>query len=172
MSADPGTHPLVLLARETIRRHLTDGSLPSGENLPDLGEPAGAFVSLKKGGQLRGCIGTLEATRPSLAEEVSGNAVSAATRDPRFPPLTLEELPEVNISVDVLTPPERISGPDQLDPSRYGVIVKCGWRKGVLLPDLPGITAAEEQVRIARQKAGIGSEEIVELYRFEVERFF
>ena len=84
----------------------------------------------------------------------------------------LEELDEITISVDVLGTPEPVSGLEELDPSRFGVIVKCGWRKGVLLPDLPGITTAEEQVRIARLKAGIGTEEIIELQRFEVKRYY
>lgn len=164
-------HPLVVLARKAIASHLSEESQPQAETMEDPGEAAGAFVSLKKAGQLRGCIGTIQPVRPSLAEEVAENAVSAATRDPRFQPLTLEELDEITISVDVLGTPQRVAGLEDLDPSRYGVIVKCGWRKGVLLPDLPGITSAEEQVRIARLKAGIGTEEIIELFRFEVSRY-
>ena len=164
-------HPLVILARKAIASHLSGDPQPQPEKLKAPGEAAGAFISLKKAGQLRGCIGTIQPVRPTLAEEVIDNAVSAATKDPRFQPLTLEELDEVTISVDVLGTPQRIAGLEELDPSRYGVIVKCGWRKGVLLPDLPGITTAEEQVRIARLKAGIGTEEIVELFRFEVNRY-
>jgi AmmeMemoRadiSam system protein A len=164
-------HPLVSLARKAIASHLSGIPLPQAELLEDPGEAAGAFVSLKKAGQLRGCIGTIQPARSTLVQEVSENAVSAATKDPRFQPITLEELEEITISVDVLGTPEPVPGLEQLNPLRYGVIVKSGWRKGVLLPDLPGITTPEEQVRIARQKAGIGTEEVVELERFEVKRY-
>ena len=165
-------HALVNLAREAILFHLSGSPPPGGEGPEDSGEAAGAFVSLKKAGQLRGCIGTIQPVRPTLTQEIVDNAVSAATRDPRFQPVVLEELDEITISVDVLGTPEPVSGPEELDPSRFGVIVKCGQRKGVLLPDLPGITTPEEQVRIARQKAGIGAEEAVELQRFEVKRYY
>jgi len=165
-------HPLVVLARKAIEARLTGKPLPKQEDYPDQGPPSGTFVSLKKGGQLRGCIGTLGSVQDSLVQEVMENAVSAATRDPRFRPLTLEELNEVNISVDVLGVPEPAAGPEDLDPRRYGVIVQCGFRKGVLLPDLPGITTAEEQIRLARMKAAIGPEEPVDLQRFEVKRYY
>lgn len=170
--SEPGKpHPLVSLAREAIASYLSGKPLPQTASLEITMEPSGTFVSLKKDGQLRGCIGTLSAVRSTLAEEVTDNAVSAATRDPRFQPVTLDELDDITISVDVLSAPEAVSGIGDLDPSRYGVIVKTKWRKGVLLPDLPGITTAEEQVRIARQKAGIGEGETVELQRFEVKRY-
>lgn len=170
---DPGNHhPLVVLARKAIAAHLSGEPLPKPEDYLDQGPPSGAFVSLKEGGQLRGCIGTLRAVQNSLAKEVMENAVSAATRDPRFQPLTLEELDGITISVDVLGIPENVAGLDELDPQRYGVIVQSGFRKGVLLPDLPGITTSEEQVRIARMKAGIGPEERIDLLRFEVKRYY
>lgn len=172
MSESGKPHPLVSLARKAIISHLSGASLPQPETFEDPGDAAGTFVSLKKAGQLRGCIGTIQPVRSTLVQEVVDNAVSAATRDPRFQPLTLEELDEITISVDVLGIPEPVSGLEDLDPSRFGVIVKCGWRKGVLLPDLPGITTPEEQVRVARLKAGIGTEEIVELQRFEVKRYY
>ncbi len=172
MSESDKPHPLVGLARKAIASHLSGDTLPQPDTFEDPGAPAGAFVSLKKAGQLRGCIGTIQPVRPALAQEVVDNAVSAATRDPRFQPLTLEELDDITISVDVLGTPEPVSGLEELDPSRYGVIVKCDWRKGVLLPDLPGITTPEEQVRIARMKAGIGTEETVELLRFVVSRYY
>jgi AmmeMemoRadiSam system protein A len=165
-------HPLVELARKAIAAHLSGTSLPETEMLDGPGEATGTFVSLKKDGQLRGCIGTIQPVRPTLVQEVMDNAVSAATRDPRFLPVSLDELDSITISVDILSAPEPVSGIELLDPSRYGVVVKSGLRKGVLLPDLPGITTAEEQVRIAMQKAGIGRNEPVELLRFEVRRFY
>ena len=171
MNDQDRSHPLVNLAREAIASYLSGKPLPQPDTIEYGLEPAGAFVSLKKGGRLRGCIGTLQPVQPTLALEIVENAVSAATKDPRFEPLTLEELDHVNISVDVLSVPEPVSGPEDLDPSKYGVIVKSGWRKGVLLPDLPGVNSAREQVGIARQKAGIGENEPVQLERFEVRRY-
>jgi len=130
----------------------------------------GAFVSLKKDGQLRGCIGTIQPVRQDLAEEILYNAVSAGTRDPRFSPVTPEELAQLVYDVDVLTEPEPIDSPDQLDVKRYGVIVQCGDRRGLLLPDLPGVDSVEEQISIARRKGSIGEQEPYQLWRFEVER--
>ena len=137
-----------------------------------LPERRACFVSLHmKNGDLRGCIGTLEPYRENLLEEIIGNAKSAAFGDPRFPPLKREEMEEIEISVDVLDSPERIENKSQLDPKIYGVIVKRGERRGVLLPDLPGVTDIDEQVQIAMSKAGIGCKEEVELYRFKVKRY-
>jgi uncharacterized protein (TIGR00296 family) len=106
-----------------------------------------------------------------VAQEVIRNAISAATRDPRFPPVRPEELDHLDVKVDVLTEPEPVQSTDQLDPKRYGVIVQCGWRRGLLLPDLEGVDTVEYQVDIARRKAGIGPQEPVQLYRFEVKRY-
>jgi len=172
MKEEHTNHPLVQLARRAIENHLVETSFPLPTQIPGFEEPAGTFVSIKKKGQLRGCIGTILPTASSLVEEVAQNAVSAATRDPRFPPVTREELGEIIISVDVLTPPEPVSGLHELDPAKYGVVVQGGYRKGVLLPDLPGVDSVEEQVAIARQKAGIAPEEPVQLFRFEVNRYF
>ena len=142
------------------------------EGLPPelLRRRAGAFVSVHKQGRLRGCIGTIGPTEPSLALEIIRNAVSAAARDPRFEPIRPEELPWLEISVDVLGEAEKISSEAELDVKRYGVIVSCGSRRGLLLPDLEGVDTVEEQVAIARQKAGIRPEERVSLQRFEVVR--
>ena len=134
---------------------------------------APCFVSLKTlNGELRGCIGTIEASRDTLAEEIIANAISAATNDPRFEPVRPDELSNLRYSVDVLFPPEEAVIGD-LDPSAYGVIVedKSGGRRGLLLPDIPGIDNAEQQVEIAARKAGIARDEPVRLYRFKVERF-
>lgn len=165
-------HPLVELARQTITQYVRSGVTiqPPEELTAEMAQQAGAFVSLHTGGALRGCIGTLEPTRATVAEEVIQNAISAATRDPRFPPVQPNELSGLEISVDVLTPAEPIASIEELDPERYGVIVQSGWRRGVLLPDLEGVDTAEYQVSIARRKAGIGPQEPVQLYRFEVKR--
>lgn len=173
--------PLVKLARKSIEYFLKTGNEPAA--LKDLQanvtpdeddlfrKRAGVFVSLKKHGQLRGCIGTIEPTQATLAQEVMKNAISAASNDPRFSPLEADELAEINISVDVLDKPEKIDSISQLNPQKYGVIVSKGYRKGLLLPDLPGIDSAEEQVSIAKQKAGINGDEKVELERFRVIRY-
>jgi AmmeMemoRadiSam system protein A len=134
---------------------------------------AGTFVSLHdERGQLRGCMGTFVPSQPDVGLEVIHNAISAATRDPRFPPVRPSELDGLDIKVDVLSTPELVSGPDELDARRYGVIVQAegDWRRGLLLPDLEGVDSVEEQIRICRLKAGIGPREPVELLRFEVER--
>jgi AmmeMemoRadiSam system protein A len=137
-----------------------------------MSEKAGVFVSIhKKNGDLRGCIGTFEPQQKNVAKEVIANAVSAATRDPRFEPVSPEELDNLEYSVDVLTPPEPIKDESQLDPKKYGVIVEAGWRRGLLLPDLEGVDTVDYQIDISRQKAGIGPNEPVKLYRFEVKRY-
>ena len=135
-----------------------------------LTQRAGAFVSLKKEGKLRGCIGTIQGVQRNLAEEIMENAVSAGVYDPRFAPVVEEELPELVYSVDVLGEAERIAGPEQLDVKRYGVIVTKGYRRGLLLPNLEGIDTVEEQVAIAMQKAGISDAQGMTLERFEVIR--
>ena len=109
---------------------------------------------------------------PTLAAEIIANAVSAGFNDPRFAPLRREELEQLVISVDVLSPLERISDPGALDPKKYGVLVRSGHRSGLLLPDLEGVDTVEEQLRIARRKAGIAPGEPVELYRFTVTRYY
>ena len=166
-------HPLVQLAREAIREYLEKGEiirLPD-ELTSEMKERHGTFVSLKMKGKLKGCIGTYEPATSCVAEEVIHNAISAATRDPRFMPVTLPELKEINISVDILTPPEPVRSISELDPKKYGVIVKSGYRRGLLLPDIEGVNTPEEQVEIAKEKAGIGQAEPVELFKFEVKRY-
>jgi AmmeMemoRadiSam system protein A len=167
-------HPLVELARKTVESYVrTKRTIePPEELVPEMQGLAGTFVSLHDSrGNLRGCIGTIEPQQPTIAQEVIQNAISAATRDPRFPPVQPEELEGLDVKVDVLTEPEPIESKDQLDPKRYGVIVESGWRRGLLLPDLEGVDTVEYQVDIAMRKAGIGPGEPVQLYRFEVKRY-
>lgn len=163
----------VRLAREAVeayvrRREVLD--VPAG--LPDemLTTQAGAFVSIHEHGELRGCIGTIAPTRNSVAEEIIGNAISASTRDPRFPAIKADELPWLDINVDVLGEPEDIDSEDELDVKRYGVIVSCGRRRGLLLPDLEGVDTPQQQVEIAMKKGGIHKFENYKLQRFEVIR--
>lgn len=160
------------LARESLSYYLHKGEkLPVPTELPsELKGQAGAFVSLKKRGQLRGCIGTFGPTQPNVAAEIIANAISAGTQDPRFPPVKSEELPALEISVDILNEPEQVDSLEKLDPQKYGVIVRRGRRSGLLLPMLEGVDSVEEQVSIAMEKAGIEPEEEVEVYRFTVTR--
>lgn len=168
-----GESYLVKIARQSLEYYLQHGKVLSvpGEVPPELSSEAGAFVSIKKHGQLRGCIGTVAPTRRNVVEEVIVNAISAGTRDPRFFPVQINELDDLVYSVDVLQPPEPVKELDELNPKKYGVIVRAGRRSGLLLPDLEGINTPSEQVAIARQKAGIGPGEPVELERFEVKRY-
>jgi len=131
---------------------------------------AGVFVSIKKDGQLRGCIGTISPAAESVGMEIIGNAVSAASHDPRFEPVREDELEDLVYSVDVLCEPELVTSDAQLDPGRYGVIVQTGARRGLLLPDLEGIDTVAKQLEVARRKAGIGPNENVKMARFEVVR--
>jgi len=166
-------HKYVRIARKAIKKYVNENKEINleGEISPDMEKRAGVFVSLKKRGKLRGCIGTIKPTQDNLASEITNNAISAATRDPRFAPVIAEEVDELDINVDVMGEPEKITGPQQLDVQKYGVIVEKGWRSGLLLPDLEGIDSVEKQIDVARRKAGIGRNEEVELYRFKVERY-
>jgi AmmeMemoRadiSam system protein A len=168
-------HPLVQLAKDTIENYVRHGKTiqPPEELTLEMEKQAGTFVSIHKHGMLRGCIGTIEPTQANVAQEVIQNAISSATRDPRFPPIMPEELADLDIKVDVLGEPEPVDGLEELDPKRYGVIVQSArdWRRGLLLPDLEGVDTVEYQVDIARRKAGISPDEPIELYRFEVVRY-
>ena len=163
--------PYVSLADRAVRAFVAGrGVIRPPAKLPDgMEKRAGVFVSIKKHGALRGCIGTFFPTEETIAAELIANAIKAATADPRFPPITPDELDDLDLSVDVLSEPEPCSESD-LDPARYGVIVECGWKRGLLLPDLPGVESVEAQVEIARRKAGIRTDEPYELRRFTVER--
>jgi len=164
---------LVRLARKTVETwvgsHRKIG-LPSDLQGELRQRRAGAFVTLYKDGQLRGCIGTISPVTPCLGQEIIDNAISACSRDPRFDEVQADELADIVYSVDVLGPLQDIKGPQQLDVARYGVVVANGTRRGLLLPDLDGVDTVEQQIAIARRKAGIEPDEPVTLQRFEVVR--
>jgi len=165
----------VKLARETIENYIKQGKIiTSTLGLPEemINQKAGVFVSLKRFGDLRGCIGTFMPTQENIAQEIIKNAISAAVDDPRFSPVNVSELEDLSISVDVLSAPEEVKDISQLDPKKYGVIVSSGYKKGLLLPDLEGVDAVEYQIDIAKRKAGIYPGEKVKLYRFEVKRYY
>ena len=187
-----GVSPPVILARQTLQSYFAQGKIRPTLDTPEIQElleqlmqnveaqalceellhtQAGAFVSLHKNGQLRGCIGTIAPVRDSTLSEIIHNAVSAAVEDPRFLPLAADELERLEIKVDVLGKPEPVSDHAALDANRYGVIVSLGHRRGLLLPALDGVNTPEEQIAIALSKAGIGPEEPYEIERFEVVRY-
>lgn len=164
----------VKLARQTLETYIREGKkidVPYWVSAEFKSKRAGVFVSLKKNGMLRGCIGTIGPVRVNIAEEIIYNAISAGTQDPRFPDVGEEELKDLVYSVDVLGAPEKIASMDGLDVKRYGVIVTSGFRRGLLLPDLEGVDTPGQQVEIALQKAGIRSTEPFEMERFEVIRY-
>jgi len=163
---------IVTLARTAIESWVRHGTQLAAPTLSDEQYPvaAGAFVSLHRGGDLRGCIGTIAPMQATLAEEVVNNAIEAAVDDPRFSPLVASELADLDISVDVLHAPESCMLAD-LDPSDYGVIVTSGRRRGLLLPDLDGVEDVATQVSIAMRKGGISPGENCSIQRFRVERY-
>lgn len=164
------------LARTAVEAYVLSGHIveppPFTETSP-LGKPSACFVSIKTGGrELRGCIGTVEPEHATLAEEIIANAVKAATRDPRFPPVSGDELPSLLYSVDVLGSLEPARFED-LNPAAFGVVVtdRSGSRRGLLLPDIESIETADQQVGVAARKAGIKPGEPLRLYRFRTRRF-
>jgi AmmeMemoRadiSam system protein A len=166
-------HPIVKLAKETVEKFVLEGEpaqIPADLSSEMKGR-AGVFVSIKKKGELRGCIGTFSPCTKNVAYEIIQNAISAATQDPRFPPVSPEELNGLEYSVDVLTEPEKVASKKELDPKKYGVIVKSREQRGLLLHDLEGVDTVDEQIGIASMKAGIYPSEEIELYRFEVKRY-
>jgi AmmeMemoRadiSam system protein B/AmmeMemoRadiSam system protein A len=168
-----GAPSIVELSKETVEAYVRDGKIisPPVKLSAEMKKKAGVFVSLHKFGQLRGCIGTFEATKENVAQEIIANAVSSASRDPRFPPITTTELKDIEYSVDVLTKPQLVKNKNKLDPKKQGLIVECGFRKGLLLPNLEGVDSVERQIEICRQKAGISPDEPLKLQCFRVKRY-
>lgn len=163
----------IKLSRDTIIEFIKNNKVI---DIPDYVEEdltsnkSAVFVSIHEFGRLRGCIGTIIPTKESIAKEIISNAISAATRDHRFDPITEDELDYLEINVDVLTPPEKIESKDELDVKKYGVIVTSGFKRGLLLPDLDGIDTIDKQINIAMSKGNINEDEEIELERFEVIR--
>lgn len=163
----------VRLARENLNYYFSHGKkITDTSNLSHelLNEKHGVFVSLKKFNHLRGCIGTIVPTTNSVGEEIIRNSIEAAIHDPRFPEVLEDEMNDIYISVDVLMDSESCSK-EELNPKKYGVIVSCGNRRGLLLPDLEGVDTVEEQLRIACDKANIDFEENYTIEKFEVVRY-
>ncbi len=170
-------NPYSVLATKALKIYLeTRRVMETPADLPkEMQErKAGVFVTIERGQELCGCIGTFLPIYANIAEEIIHNAIAAGTEDNRFFPVKLADIENLNFTVSILSPPEEVAGLDDLDPKKYGVIVKgedtC--RRGLLLPDLPGINTAEKQVMICLEKGGINPEtEKVSLYRFTVEKY-
>jgi len=167
----------VEIAWKTLDSFVRFGKIPAAENASEsndsgLSGRAGCFVSLKKKGELRGCIGTIAPTTNGIEEEIIRNAVAACSEDPRFDPVETSELEDLTVSVDILGSPEAVSSRTELDPSCYGVIVTAGFRRGLLLPDLEGVDTVEKQLAIACGKGGIDPAGMYQIQRFSVTRYY
>lgn len=163
----------VVLAREALEKYVKHNiTMTPDQNIYKelLKKTAGVFVSIKKHGELRGCIGTIYSTTNNIAEEIIQNAIQAGMDDPRFYPVAEEELDQLTYTVDIVEKPQKIQGLHELDVEKYGVIVTKGAKSGLLLPNLEGVDSVEEQVKIALRKAGIRQNEEYNLQRFEVVR--
>lgn len=165
---------IVELAKQTIEEYVKNAKIPTAPSVIDETsvQRAGVFVSIKTDdNQLRGCIGTIEPTKNTIAEEVIYNAIAAATQDPRFYPIEVKELDHLKISVDILHTPEKVNSLNELDPKNYGVIVSSDGRRGLLLPNLEGVDTVESQLEIAKMKAGISESQDINIQRFKVDRY-
>ncbi|MCF8009162.1 MAG: AmmeMemoRadiSam system protein A [Halanaerobiales bacterium] len=162
----------VELAKKTIREYIKNkNKIDPPTDKEGFDKKAGVFVSIKKNNQLRGCIGTIEPKAKDIGHEIVENAISASTKDPRFNSIKEDELDDLNLSVDVLGPKEKVEDISKLNPKKYGVIVKRGFKVGLLLPNLEGIDTVDQQLDIALRKAGIYPDEEYEIMRFKVERY-
>jgi len=185
-------HPLVFLAKQTVETFIKEGKIISPPNdLPKefLEGKAGTFVTIEKNGDLRGCIGTYLPTRENIAEEIIHNAVAAATEDYRFGPIQEKEFSFLSYTVYILSEPELVNDLKELEPKKYGIIIKTMpitrpngadvvfnghfvAKTGLLLPDLGSVDTIEKQISIACQKGGIDPEkEKILIYRFTVEKY-
>jgi len=163
----------VRIAWKTLDSFVRSGIIPEAESMDSsLTGRAGCFVSLKKKGELRGCIGTIAPTTDSIEKEIIRNAVAACSEDPRFDPVDASELEDLSVSVDILGSPEAVSSKANLDPSRYGIIVTSGFARGLLLPDLEGVDTVEKQLAIACRKGGIDPAGVYRIQRFSVTRYY
>lgn len=164
----------VALACRAIEAYLTKGQTTSPPDpLPDeMSESRAVFVSLHSGdGLLRGCRGTINPTEPNLAQAIINTAIASATDDPRFPPMSANELDGLDVKVDVLSDMEPVTDEDELDEKKYGVVIKSSYRRALLLPDIAAVESVPHQLELVRRKAGIGPDEPAELFRFTVTRY-
>jgi len=166
-----GLDALPGIARDAIRARLEGRAARPADVSGELARAAPVFVTVYKEGELRGCMGGLQATCADLVAETRERAITAAFKDPRFPPLRLEELDRCAIEVTILGALEPVASEAELDPARYGIeITDPAGRRGVLLPDLEGIDTVADQISLTRRKAGISKAASVSIRRFEATR--
>ena len=170
-------NPLTSLAKKTVETYIKERKIISPpRDLPKdlLEKRAGTFVTIEKEGKLRGCIGTYLPTKENIAKEIIQNAISAATDDYRFGKIKEEELPFLSYTVYILNPPEQVESIKELNPKKYGIIIRTAetpMRSALLLPDLEGVNTIEEQMDIVCQKGGINpAEDKLIIFRFTVEK--
>jgi len=164
----------VLLAKEAVQTYLQKGVIitPKSDLPEEMFEKAGVFVTIEKDGKLRGCIGTFLPTKENIAQEIIANAIATATEDYRFGIIKKEELSHLSYSVSVLKKPERVKDLSELDPEKYGIMVKTKNKSGLLLPNIPGIGTKEEQIEIVCQKANIDlDKEKITIFKFKVKKY-
>jgi AmmeMemoRadiSam system protein A len=171
-------NPYVSLVKSTVENYVKEGkAISPPPDLPEelLKKKAGVFVTIEKGKELRGCVGTYLPTKENIAKEIISNAIAAASQDFRFGPIQKEELPHLSYTVYLLSEPEPIKNIKELNPKKYGIIVKTvasPQKSGLLLPDLEDVDTIEEQISIACQKAGIDlTEEKILIYKFTVKKY-
>ena len=167
--------PYILLAKQAIENYVEKEEIVSlPEDLPEelSKKRAGTFITIMKNGDLRGCIGTYLPTKENVAKEIIANAIAAATEDYRFGPIQKEELPYLSYTVYLLSKPELVKNIKDLDPQKYGIIIKTGLKSGLLLPDLEEVDTVEKQISIACQKGGIDpTKEKILIYKFTVKKY-
>lgn len=167
-------HRFVVLAHKAIEVYLTAGQIIPRPNplTEDMAQPAAVFVTIHlANGELRGCRGTIVPTEPTLADAIIKTAIASATDDPRFSPVTVAELNQLELKVDVLSPFEAVSDTRELNEKVYGVFIQAGERRALLLPDIAAVDSVPRQLELVRLKAGLAPDEPADLYRFTVERF-
>jgi uncharacterized protein len=165
---------LLQLARDSIAAHLAGLPVPVAMSSPIMERRAGVFVSLHKGGALRGCIGHIEPDRP-LSRAIPNAAVAASSADPRFAPMTSEELADVQIELSILGPLERIGGAGDIEVGRHGLLVERGWSRGLLLPQVAAEWGWDADAFLSQtcHKAGLPPDawKKATVWRFEAEVF-
>lgn len=147
---------LLRIAREAITAYVTGTPTPAPDPTDATARQAGAFVSLHRRGELRGCIGHVEADEP-LARVVARCAVAAGSSDPRFQPVTAGELPELDIELSILGPLEPVSSLEEIEVGRHGLVIEMGWRRGLLLPQVATEWNWDREMFVAQtcHKAGL-----------------
>ncbi len=170
-------HPCLQLAKKAVENYIEKKEvIELSEGLPKelTNKKAGVFVTIEKNGKLRGCIGTYLPTKENIAKEIIYNAIAAATEDYRFGPIQKEELPYLSYTVYILDLPQQIKNISELDPKKYGILIRTLTlppKSALLLPDLEGIDTVEKQISVACQKGGINPlREKIIIYKFTVKK--